>query len=433
VLALDGIPYRAVERAREFGAFSGWPEAKPLLSTFPSMTNVAFTAMLQPFGLEEVRGYEVRHYDSALNKVVGGGHKYKANMPEWRNRFDVASRSLGSKFPQYALGPRKAAWRTLDKVESLVRESSKELMLAHVGGTDTLAHFRGGEAAVEFLIELSRRVTGLKQLHLDLHGRPLTVVLLSDHGNSGQGIKSGGGIKRQLRQAGLRVTQRLNRPTDVVAPMFGVISYGVLHLDPRYAERAASAVVKHPMVDLAAWRSDAAELQVIAEEGEATIVWREAAGRRRFNYRAERGDPLKLSAALAQLKTGDLLDEEGFAAQEDWFTHSALGEFPDAIGRLVDALTGTHVLNAATVIYSVAPGHAVGSQMGRLGAWLKGGQEGTHGGLDRASTLGFFLTDDPTPNSESAMRVDHALTAWVHLANSDTGNLETSGCLRLPL
>jgi len=63
VVALDGVPYRLLRQARENGAFEGWPEARPLVSTFPSMTNVAFTAMLTPLGAEPVRGYEIRHYD----------------------------------------------------------------------------------------------------------------------------------------------------------------------------------------------------------------------------------------------------------------------------------------------------------------------------------------------------------------------------------
>ncbi len=432
VLALDGIPYRIVERAREEGAFEGWPETKPLLSTFPSMTNVAFTAMLRPFGLGPVDGYEVRHYDRERNKVVGGGLNYKAHMAPWRNRFHVVSRNLGTKVPQYTFGARSTVWKTLRKVERLVLESPEELMLAHAGGTDVMVHFGGEKTTVPLLLELSRQLAELKRRHLEASGRPLTLVLISDHGNAGQDIESGGGVRRRLRRAGLRVTRRLKGPDDVIAPMLGAISYGVLHLDPSRAETAARAVLSHPMIELAAWLAADAEVRVIGEEGAGVVRWRSGAGSRRFAYAHDPGDPLRLAPVLERLRAAGQLDAEGFAAQEDWFAHGALSDYPDAPRRLVDALTGTHVRHAATVIYSVAPGYAVGSRLARAGAWLKGGQIGTHGGLDRDSTVGFFLTDDPAPRPGPALRADRVLADWAHLAEcAEVADLDTGERFRM--
>jgi len=69
VLALDGLSYRTFESARTLGAFEGWPEAVPMVSTFPSVTNVAFTALLHRFGAEPAEGYEVSRNISTPGEI----------------------------------------------------------------------------------------------------------------------------------------------------------------------------------------------------------------------------------------------------------------------------------------------------------------------------------------------------------------------------
>jgi hypothetical protein len=90
-----------------------------------------------------------------------------------------------------------------------------------------------------------------------------------------------------------------------------------------------------------------------------------------------------------------LVDVEGFADDRKWLRHTALCEYPDAPRRLVEALTGDHLVNHATVLFSTLPGRAWGWKSAKLGSWLRGGHlESTHGGLDRSSSVGFYLPDD---------------------------------------
>ena len=78
----------------------------------------------------------------------------------------------------------------------------------------------------------------------------------------------------------------------------------------------------------------------------------------------------------------------------DWLRATALAENPDALHRLVEAFTGDHLSNHATVLFSMRPGRAWGWKSAKAGSWLRGGHlEGTHGGLDRGSSVGFFLPD----------------------------------------
>ena len=73
ILALDGVPYESVRVAQELGAFRGWARPRPMVSPFPSMTNVGFAAILHPFGAGPIPGYEVRLYDPESRNVEGGG------------------------------------------------------------------------------------------------------------------------------------------------------------------------------------------------------------------------------------------------------------------------------------------------------------------------------------------------------------------------
>jgi hypothetical protein len=89
---------------------------------------------------------------------------------------------------------------------------------------------------------------------------------------------------------------------------------------------------------------------------------------------------------------------------------SADATYPDAPRRIVDALTGTHVENVASVVFSIEPGRAWGRKAGYFGARLKGGLlEGTHGGLDSGSSRGFFLVNDPALDPGRAVSAAEAL------------------------
>lgn len=412
VLALDGIPFRVVQQACAQGAFAEWPEPQPLVSTFPSVTNVAFTAMLQPLGLNDrFLGYEIRHYDIESNQVLTAKpFNKKKRQTTWRGCFHVAPASLGAKIGTY-IRPKRRSWKTIAQIERFALESPEDLMLTMVGSTDALIHFHGDQAGVRFLVKLADRLEELKRRHLETRGRSLRLVLLSDHGNTSNKVRNRRGFRRQLRRSGFRTVGHLDKSNDVVAATFGVVGYGALFLDDDQAERAARAIVAHPAVELAAWRSGRRELRVISESGDATVRWSDGQAERSFAYHPESDDPLRLRASISHMIEVGMLDQEGYASQGDWLASTALAEFPDAPRRLVNALTGAYVKNAGTLVFSLHSGDAWGLRTAQIGAWLLGGRlEGTHGGLDRASTLGFFLSDEAATQPKSAVPAENALS-----------------------
>ena len=91
---------------------------------------------------------------------------------------------------------------------------------------------------------------------------------------------------------------------------------------------------------------------------------------------------------------------------------------------MVESLNGAWVSNAATVIFSFEPGYAWGIKSAHIGAWVKAGRlEATHGGLDRESTWGFFLTSDPDLETPPAVRADLALRDWARASYCTTASL----------
>jgi hypothetical protein len=403
-----------------------------MVSPFPSMTNVGFAAILHPFGAERIPGYEVRLYDRETN-TVGGGGVFSLKF-EWREQFEVQLKGFWDKVGLY-MSPRKNTFTEMTHVEEYVLTTDDELVMALVSSTDALTHFQGRAAAVRILLELSDRIEEMRRRHEELTGRPLELVMISDHGNVGEKVRRPSGLKRVLRNAGLNPTKRLEGPEDVVGVTYGVVGYGVLYLDPAHAEKAARAVLNHPGVHLAAWRSGDRELSLVSDDGEASLFWRDGGAHTDYAYRVREGDPLHLLEIQDLMRRLGVTDEDGFASRNDWFEWTAFSDYPDSPTRLVESLSGAWVSNAATVIFSFEPGYAWGIKSAHFGAWVKTGRlEATHGGLDRESTWGFFLASDPDLDVPPAVRADLALSDWArasYCANASLIHFNGDGHARL--
>lgn len=419
ILALDGVPLRVIEVARQRGAFADWPAPVALVSTFPSMTNVAFTAMLDGLGAQPIAGYETRHYDAATNHLVGGSGPSYA----WKQMFEVIGTTFGAKKALYT-SPKRRARKVLSLTEeALLDRSEPALVLAHMAPTDMLTHMRGDESTLGVVMAVAEALERLIAEHRERHGRDLEIVLLSDHGNGAEKVAYTKGLRDALRAAGFKFTKQLGEPRHIVAPTYGAVNYGALYLDAARAAAAAEAAVQHDSVDLAAWVDASGRIAVLSRHGQATIAWRDVGSDRAYSYDIEFGDPLRLSKARARMEGLGAIDE-GFGAQAQWLEASSDGEYPDALRRLVDALTDRYVENPATVILSLGPRYAWGQGSVRFGASLMGGRlEGTHGGLDRESSVGFLMATNRRLQPENVVSADRALAAWADLR----GCLEPQG------
>jgi hypothetical protein len=366
--------------------------------------------MFGAFGVAPARGYEFLHFDRERNRKSGiKVFRYEENRFAWREVFHAVNRSACSKLPLYIV-PVRGSERELSRAEEALFDSTDEVVLAHLGSTNGMQILHGDEKTTRFVVELDEWIERVRRRHEEERGRPLRVVMLSDHGNSSTKVRGIRGVRKRLRRAGLRVVKHLEGDGDVVAPTFGLVGYGSLFVAPVRAEAAARAVVTHPAVALAAWISAPSEMTVVSAEGEARVRWREAGGLRAFAYESIGTDPLGLAEPRARLARDGRMDRAGFAGDRDWFEASLGGPYPDPLHRLVDSLEGSHVVHRATVIFSLEPGRSWGLRWARWLFWLRGGRmEGTHGGLDAASSTGFFMATDPSLDPGFALRPEWAL------------------------
>jgi hypothetical protein len=421
LLALDAVPFRVAREAAGRGAFAGWSGPSALVAPFPSLTHPAFAALFEPFGVAPSWGYEVRYFDVRANRMTGGNLlTYRNEVPPWYEVLDQPHRGVVAKVANYVSSP-WAASAEFDAIAARVIASPRDVVVSYLGATDGYLHLYDDEGPVTFLIDLDRRIADLQQRHLEARGVGLKVVLFSDHGCGRERVHYTGSLTPLLRQAGLRVVDHLDGPTDVVAPTFGIVNYSALHLqDERLADRAASAVAAHQAVELAAYSPEPGLVEVVSDGGRSRVRWRDSEAGVHYRYEDDGQDLLRLEGVRAALAAEGLLDGDGYAHEGEWLRLSAFGAYPDPLRRLARALRGDRVASRATVLMSLGPGWSWGLRSAFAGGLVRGGRlRGTHGGLDRESSLGFLLVDDPDGPVPEAIWADRALAPFAHDLRAD--------------
>ncbi len=421
LLALDAVPYRVMAAAFAEGGFAGWTTPVPVVAPFPSLTHPGFASLFAPFGVAPSWGYEVRYFDVQANAMAGGNPlTYRHQVPPWGHFIDSDHRGVMGKGSNYVTSMR-AALAELDAVLDGAMRSAQPAYVGYLGSTDALMHLYGDVSTVEFLHQLAQRCEAARRAHLDERGVALRIGLFSDHGCGQQSVHYTGDIKVDLRRAGLRVVDRLRHLDDVVAPTFGIVNYLALFLaDPDRAPDAAQALVDHPAVELVSWRSAPEEVVVMAAQGTARLQWTRDADSRRIAYIPDGADILDLSTAVTGLEAEGAFDGEGFASDRDWLDASAMSRYPDGPARIIDALAGDRIRSRATVLASLGPGWSWGWRSAFLGTFVRSGRlKGTHGGLDRESSLAFLTVSDTSDitvpvdgDHRPLVRADEALAAF---------------------
>jgi hypothetical protein len=414
VVLLDAIPYEAVERLTdpslgETALFQDLKGPVPMVSTFPSGTNVAIPALIAPFGVGVSPGYENRHFDWAKNKVRGGGviSYYRIEFP-WRGFFDVTRTGIAVGGLN-ALNPVEGAIKQLRKgIEGFVA-SEKDLYTIYVGETDLVMHFSGPDAVRPIFEALETTIREVRQEHPD---RPFDVVILSDHGVEGGEplINVRKQVLKALKKAGYRYEKKLKRPDDVVLTPYGLVSnleaYTRDEIKPQVAEVLASV----PGVDLCVFkRPDGWVIE--GTDGKAVFRRHDTPEGKCWSYEPLSGDPLHylpLIDAFSQ-RTGRTID---CLPDKAWFEASADREYPDAFFRLEQAFE--LVENPASVVCSLSPEYVYGARMTEMGSRIASGPlRWTHGALHWEATLGFLMSDRADWNPPRFARFNTALLPFL--------------------
>jgi hypothetical protein len=333
VIAIDAVPYAVFERLQREGLFRAFFPAARMIAPFPSLTNVAYTAI---FKAGPTLGYEDRYFDPVENRV-GGGISDRLlgrhdRVAPFHEVFDWEPPHLWGVAIYYF--PMRISRMELRKIEQLLHSSQDDELVLYFGGTDALGHVRGWKGLEECLRLVDQVVRGF----LAAGGGERRVVIFSDHGTTAvpsRRIDLGGA----LAKGGFRLAEGLKRPGDVVAPAYGLV--GGIPLYTRCGDEAAvaRAVARAEGVDFVAWR-DGDGVAAVSADG--------------------RSDPLD----------------------------RPVDQFPDLRERVHEGLR-QYAAHPASVIVSLHDGWHYGSGLFDFLAGMKG----THGSATFDSSMGFVASN----------------------------------------
>lgn len=414
IVLLDAIPYAAAERItnpslEETALFQDLKGPVPMVSTFPSGTNVAIPALIAPFGVGVSPGYENLHYDWVRNRVRGGGviSYYRIEFP-WRGFFDVTRTGIAVGGLN-ALNPVKGSIEQLRRGIDGFIACDKDLYTIYVGETDLVMHFLGPEAVRPIFEALETMLREVRQEHPD---RPFDVVILSDHGVEGGEplINVRKPVLKALKKAGYRYKKKLKRPDDVVLTPYGLVSNLEAYTRDEKKPQVAEVLANVPGVDLCVFETPSGWV-IEGTDGKAMFRRHDTPEGKCWSYEPLHGDPLHylpLIDAFSQ-RTGKTID---CLPDEAWFEASADCEYPDAFFRLEQAFA--LVENPASVACSLSPEYMYGARMTDYGSKIASGPlRWTHGALHREATLGFLMSDRADWNPPRFARFNTALLPFL--------------------
>jgi type I phosphodiesterase/nucleotide pyrophosphatase len=359
LLCLDGVPHKLIERARHRGLFDSFGPPTHLLSPFPTMTNVALSAM---FGATPPAGYESLYFDRAAGELRGGIKKYIGRRTpdkipsSYMNDLDYQE-PLPFEFLIYVAPD--TVWRAdMQKFRERFRSAPQTRdYFAFLKATDGLLHSQGPQRLSIALESLDRI---LKEIQ-SYCGADTEIVMFSDHGMN----------LEENRRVDLTSTLQ-RRGFRVVIPAFGLCSYAAVYCDEAVIPEVARASIEIPGVDFAVYK-DGDSVLIDSERGKARIEHEQG----RFQYVVVTGDPLELGSF-----------EDGFEADKTWFNRTAAHKYPDALANIYKSLFTPRVKHTADILVSLKDGYYYGwSPFGRFVRLVA-----THGNALQSSSNAFLMS-----------------------------------------
>jgi type I phosphodiesterase/nucleotide pyrophosphatase len=362
LLGLDGVPHKLMEQAKSRGLFDSFGAPTRLLSPFPTMTNVALSAML---GASPPAGYESLYYDRAAGEMRGGIRKYIGRRTpdkvpsSYMDDLDYQE-PLPFEFLIY-VAPEKI-WRAdMQRFRESFRAAPKNRdYFAFLKATDGLLHAQGPDRLAIALESLDKILREIQQYC----GDDIEIVMFSDHGMN----------LEENRRANLASTLQ-RRGFRVVIPAFGLCSYAAIYCqDVDQIPEIAVASAEVTGIDFAVYK-DAADVVLESERGRARIEYQPDT--ESYQYVMTGGDPLELGSFA-----------NSFASEEVWFERTAGHRYPNALPNIYKSLFTPRVKHTADILLSLKDGYYYGwtpfGRFVRLAA--------THGNALQASSNAFLMS-----------------------------------------
>ena len=387
LLCLDGVPHELIKVAQGRGLFDSFNRPTRLLSPFPTMTNVALSAM---FSASPPAGYESLYFDRDARELRGGIRKYLGRRTpdkipsSYMDELDYQE-PLAFEFLIYVAA--ETVWRSdMERFRRRFREAPCDRdYFGFLKATDGLLHSRGPDRLAIALESLDRILNEIQQFC----GRETEILLFSDHGMNLRENRRAN-LVNHLRRRGFNVGSTLvNRGNRAVSiPAFGLCSYAAAYcVGQEIIPQVAEALTDEPGVDFTVHR-DGLSVVINGHQGSARIEKREANGDSSYRYVNIAGDPLNLEPLTRSLQAEGQLDADGFGPDGVWFARTNSCDYPDALANIYSSLSRARVRHTADVLISLRDGYYYGwspfGHMIRLAA--------THGNAQGPSSNAFMMS-----------------------------------------
>ena len=377
LLCLDGVPHKLIEGERSRGLFDSFKSPARLLSPFPTMTNVALSAML---GATPPAGYESLYFDRKARELRGGISKYVGRRTpdkvpsSYMEELDYQE-PLPFEFLIY-VAPEKV-WRAdMQRFRERFKAAPQNRdYFAFLKATDGLLHAQGPKRLAVALESLDKILKEIRSYC----GDETEIVMFSDHGMN---------LEENRRIPLASTLQR--RGFKVVIPAFGLCSYAALYCDEDVIPEVARASAEVMGVDFAVYK-DAAEVVIESSRGQARIEYEAATDS--YRYSIVSGDPLQLGSF-----------PNTFATDDVWYERTAGHRYPNAVANVYKSLFSPRVKHTADVLISMHDGYYYG--------WTAFGRfvrlRATHGNALQSSSNAFLMSTHR--NFPAYVRADDAKT-----------------------
>lgn len=384
VLALDGVDYRDIEAARARGLFRAFRPPARLISTFPSISDIAWHAI---FDLQPPAGYQRIYYSLHHNAVLG--EQFDQLRPiEYEQRMDAAFDTKFHHVGAYLISGRTARRELETDARLLLQMRGRETAYIYNVGPDALQHTHGDLDA--YLAQLDRTLSQLLDRYRERTGRELEVLLLSDHGHNRAANATFIPVTEALRAKGFEVARRIRQPNQVVFSVDGITTGFGVFAHPDSAARVAEVLAGLTGVDVVSRRIADTLFEVQSAGQRATVVVEDGPVPR-YAYRPVAGDPLLLDSVVTHMKAVGAMTVDGFAAAAAWLRFTAGHAYPAALPRIVHGhLAATR--NPAPILVSLDDRYRVGvGFMAVADHFVRLG--GTHGALSATNSLGVAMSN----------------------------------------
>lgn len=377
LLCLDGVPHKLIEGERSRGLFDSFKSPARLLSPFPTMTNVALSAML---GATPPAGYESLYFDRKARELRGGISKYVGRRTpdkvpsSYMEELDYQE-PLPFEFLIY-VAPEKV-WRAdMQRFRERFKAAPQSRdYFAFLKATDGLLHAQGPKRLAVALESLDKILKEIRSYC----GDETEIVMFSDHGMN---------LEENRRIPLASTLQR--RGFKVVIPAFGLCSYAALYCDEDVIPEVARASAEVNGVDFAVYK-DVAEVVIESSRGQARIEYEAATDS--YRYVIVSGDPLQLGSF-----------PHTFATDGVWYERTAGHRYPNAVANVYKSLFTPRVKHTADVLISMDDGYYYG--WNAFGRFVR--LRATHGNALQSSSNAFLMSTHR--NFPAYVRADDAKT-----------------------